>query len=61
MCHSMANGYRLMKAYIKPHSRIIELSTESLLTGSQEEETVDFNFSTDVDDGWDDKGDMNME
>lgn len=50
-----------MKVYIKPQSRIIELSTEHLLTGSQEEETVDFNFSTDVDDGWDDKSDMNME
>ena len=44
-----------MKAYIKPAVRAVELSGQSLLTGSNEpeEEAVEFTFTTSTSSLWD--------
>lgn len=46
-----------MKAYIKPTMRVVELSWQSLLAGSNEppaeEETVEFTFTTSTPSLWD--------
>lgn len=45
-----------MKGYIKPVMRVVELSGQTLLTGSNEpaeEETVEFTFTTSTPSLWD--------
>lgn len=47
-----------MKEYIKPSIRCIELSAEPLMAGS---EVVEFRFSTQVNDEWDNDVEKNIE
>lgn len=51
-----------MKVYIKPKARLVEIKPRDLLVGSnEEEETVDFKFTTHTPSIWDDGEDNNME
>lgn len=51
--------------YVRPMIRVVELSVQTLLAGSneppQQPETVDFTFTTTTPSGWTDGRNINME